>query len=313
MKRIYFVIIIILVCFLLSSCDSYLFRGSTVFGSEELFVSFVLPAWPPSDSGLLSVVYPELSHWIVEVHTPSFTGKYDCEPGDNLDFLITRDEPLAITATPVCFDNRKNKVAFFKCAGAVYPFTKDSMDLTGEQSELSVVLSWENGFTAFLMQSIFRNGKKLSYNSGELRDYILRFNWNKLINYIEEKQSDEENFYNPWLLDIAEVLGGIAYSSFKASFLNQKGVFKLDCGENNLILSSYVPENKNIQKKCRILLKKSDVNVFSDYNFNGIIIKGDSVQKVSIEYISLPLYIEEYENTFESLFSFTQPDYAILQ
>ena len=306
MKYLSFQMIICILCLLLMSCENSGFPDFLFF-EDKTSVCIKLPSWPPVDGGI-GAAYPKLSFWIVEVHTPSFTGQYECSSAESLTFEVLKNEPLCVTATPVCFNSDGKKVLFFKCAGTVYPFSVHNQFENHNQNAVygknnHFELTWKNGFTAYLVQSLFRNGKKLSYTAFELRDYISRFNWDKLINYIEEKQSDENHFYNPWLCDLKEVLNGIAFGSFKANLLNMKNVFTIDAGENNEILSSYVPENKNIQKKSEILIKKSEVNVFSDYNLNGIIIKGDSVQGLAIEYISLPLYIEEYEKTFATSIS----------
>ena len=278
------------------ACDAPLFLDQTTF-CKETMITLELPVWPPSENGSGSLLYPELVNWIVEVHTASFTGKYECARGEKICLKVLKNETLSVTATPVCLDAKGRKVCFFKCAGLILPYYKFSESST---------LLWFNGFSAHLMQSLFRNGKQLGYDSDELRNYISRFNWNKLEASIDsnlKKCLEDQGFYNPWLLDQTEVLNGIAYGSFKANLLNMKNVLKVDTGQNNEILSSYVPENENIKKNAQILIKKSEVNVFSDYNLNGIMIKGDSVQKLTLEYISLPLYIEEYEKTIDTSFS----------
>lgn len=285
-------ILIIFICGILSySCSNSPFEKEEILSGERVDVSVIIPEWPPAFNG--SQEYPQISYWILELNTASNSVTMNCTTLEReIHFCVNKNEPVSITALPVSKDSTESKKIFFKCSGGIYPYGKENTQ---------IVLSWKEGFTAFLMQSMFKSSKKMNYSQEDIKNFISKFNWEKLLNSVDEKiENQNQEAYNPWLLNKEEILKGISNGSFSARALKMKEVMEVKIPENQHILSSFIPENEKIEKKSQILIKKSEVNVFSDYNLNGILVKGDSVQNLSIENISLPLYIEEYEKNIES-------------
>ena len=132
--------------------------------------------------------------------------------------------------------------------------------------------------------------------------YITSFNWKKLVTTIQSKTTIDPNveatevFYNPWHTDLSAIKQGIAYKDFSATLLNQKNCFSVvlqDYGTNESVLSSYIPENEMIHNFSQFSLKKNEENYFSVNNQYQMIIRGSSAKNLSIEYIFLPIIIEE--------------------
>ena len=88
---------------------------------------------------------------------------------------------------------------------------------------------------------------------------------------------------------------------FTATALNLKSSFqislkdKIDCERSKSIavMSSFVPENQIIQKYGTISLTKDKASLFSLDNLYGVIFTGTSAKNVSIEYVFLPIFIND--------------------
>ena len=161
------------------------------------------------------------------------------------------------------------------------------------------------------MELLYNSASENGHKEKEIQDYIASFNWKKLQQYVSSQISSyEENlssdselqFYNPWLLDLQTVLEKIAARNFTATALNLKSTFQISVEEklgngivsgSDLILSSFVPENQIIQKYSTITLSKNKAAVFSADNLYGVIFTGSSAKNVSIEYVFLPIFIND--------------------
>lgn len=335
---------IILGCSIDNKLDSY----------EKISVN--LPVWPPFEDAIQSQAetwpcqstYPELAKWIIrirgedvdekmEVFVDGLNGSESNAIGLNenscnisekqfsISLEVAKNKPLSITATPITLNKNNQPVEFFKCAGAIYPQNYEVVKNEGkfwQGNKGNVQISWENGFSAQLMQTLYDSAAQSSYDEQMIQDFIARFNWKKMQQYIQAQiDSFEDNmqaemnmqtnantqaatlpvFYNPWLLDMQTVLEKIAMKGFTATALNLKSTFQISLEdkfyrENSeliAVMSSFVPENQIIQKYGTISLAKDKARLFSLDNLYGVIFTGTSAKNVSIEYVFLPIFIND--------------------
>ena len=122
---------------------------------------------------------------------------------------------------------------------------------------------------------------------------------------LKEKQEESSNsedksgFYNPWLLDSQELLEGIAFRNFSATKLKLSGTLKIPLDFE--VFSSYVPENdffkqnfqKNNQAFVTVAIKRPEIFLLDSMAKYGLLISASSAKNISLEFISLPIYIEE--------------------
>ena len=255
--------------------------------------TFVLPQWPRN--------LPPLVCWKVELYAPQNEYYFYAEyPAGKKDFCcrVKKNSPLYVCAFPVTGSARVHQ-RFFNCAGAVYPWQSTGINAKTE-------LSWTGGYAASLAKTLINAAETSGYKGEYVSSYIASFNWLKLNQVLQEKQEEaleEQVFYNPWLLDSQKVLEGIAYESFTATKLKMSGVFALNLDFS--VYSAYVPENQlcgpgRESEQGRISLQKNRCLLFAlpsgeqseglcDY---GLMIYGESEKKISLEFISMPIYIE---------------------
>ena len=249
-------------------------------------VDFIFPAWPEA--------LPPLLFWEVELYAPQdgirFNSKYTAD-SKGFSYRVKKNCPLYVKAVPVTqpASAQESPLYFFKAAGTVYPWQYPGS------------LSWCGGYAASLMQTLINAAEASGYRGEYVGNYIASFNWARLITTLEQKQQEgleEGVFYNPWLLDSQEVLEGIAYESFTATKLRNSGVFSVTL--DFPVYSSYVPENEfsnplQSTQQTRISIKKNVLALFAlrqtaqDF---GILIYGSSEKNMSLEFISMPIYIE---------------------
>ena len=319
-------------------------------------ISVNLPVWPPFEDAIQSQAetwpcqstYPKLAKWIIrirgedvdekmEVFVDGLDGSESNAVGLNentcdisttpfsINLEVAKNKPLSITATPITLNKNNQPVEFFKCAGAIYPQNYEVVKNKGkfwQGNKGNVQMSWENGFSAQLMQTLYDSAAQSSYDEQMIQDFIAGFNWKKMQQYIQGQiDSFEENmqaemnmqtnadtqatslpiFYNPWLLDIQTVLEKIAMQGFTATALNLKSTFQISLKdklyrENReliAVMSSFVLENQIIQRYGIISLAKDKESLFSLDNLYGAIFTGTSAKNVSIEYVFLPIFIND--------------------
>lgn len=221
-------------------------------------ITFTLPQWPQS--------LPPLEGWFIT----SDSGK-DISREQTLELTaadtsfilrVKKNEPFYICAQPVT-----KAQGFFKCAGTIYPYSQS--------------ITWSGGYAAFTMKSL---------KSTAPQSYLLQFNWERFIKTLEEKQEKSENTYNPWLLDTPAVLEAIAYHNFTATKLNMSQTLALQL--DFPVFSSYIPQN--LAEGTRII-KKGAPQLFlvadSVYK-TGVIICGTTLKKISMDFISMPIFTE---------------------
>ena len=301
---------LLLVSLLLLSCKN---DGAL---PEENDVHFILPAWPPEYSE--QSLYPELLAW--QITTNEVRNQLVNPDVQEMEVSVPKNKPFYFIAQPITKvaqtqsqpqsqTQAQSQCTFFHCAGGIYPYCYERSGKTGV-----VTVSWEQGFSACLMDSMFlsansfyssSDGKSESKSDSDrgksdYENYLASFNWKKLVDTIQTKTASEssspENFYNPWHTDLSAIKQGIAYKDFSATLLNQKNCFSVvlqDYGTNESVLSPYIPENEMIHNFSQFSLKKNEENYFSVNNQFQMIIRGSSAKNLSIEYIFLPIIIEE--------------------
>ncbi len=249
-------------------------------------VEFVFPSWPET--------IPPLLAWEVELYAPQdgirFNSKYTAD-SKGFSYRVKKNCPLYVKAVPVTLSARGQDIPqyFFKEAGTVYPW------------QYPVNLSWSGGYAASLMKTLINSAEASGYRGEYVSNYIASFNWERLLSTLEQKQQEsleEGVFYNPWLLDSQEVLEGIAYESFTATKLRNTGIFCVTL--DFPVYSSYVPENElsnplQSTEQARISIKKNVLALFAlgqTAQDSGILIYGSSEKNMSLEFISMPIYIE---------------------
>ena len=247
---------------------------SCSFMTKEEIVDFELPEWPE--------YLPELKGWKIQVFYSEALRQAQGPQGSQISgvaealeappdkkiisFHLQKNRPCSIIARPITQNN------FFKSAGTIYPYSKS--------------ISWSGGYTA----SLYKTAGQAAAN----------FNWEKLMQTLEEKALDEEAFYNPWLLETQEILEGIAYHNFTATKLKQSQTFCLEL--DFPVFSSYVPENvfMHTAERSYVTVKKDVPEVFALCQCSGtgdleyaLLISASSAKNISLEFISMPIYIEE--------------------
>ena len=282
MKRsfIFKIVALVATSFLLWACKNSWGLGEAFVQEDE--VRFILPKWPPEygDESL----YPELTGWLIT--TNDVRNQLVKPDVKEIEFSVCRNSPFYVMAQPVT-QSSLGECTFFHCAGGLYPYCYEGY----------VCLTWEQGFSAYIMDSMLFTENSLY--AKELREeYIASFNWKKFSETIQAKTENAaagnppKAFYNPWQANISAVKQGIAYRNFSVGLLNQVNCFSATL-ENNKALSSYIPENQIIYNYSQFSLKKNEENYFSVNNQYQMIIRGSSAKNLSTEYVFLPIIIEE--------------------
>lgn len=225
---------------------------------EHETVTFTLPQWPKS--------LPPLQGWSISCDS----GKDTCREqtlsltttDTSFTLRVKKNEPFYICAQPIT-----KTQGFFKCAGTIYPYSKS--------------ITWSGGYAACTMKSLKITAPQ---------SYLLRFNWERFITTLQQKQEKSENTYNPWLLDSPQVLEAIAYHNFTATKLNMTATLAIQL--DFPVFSSYVPQN--LEQNTRII-KKGNPELFlidDGVYKTGVIICGTTLKKISMDVISMPIFTE---------------------
>ena len=262
----------------LCGCSLLQDAGNHLVDSKNQTISLELPSWPD--------YLPKLSGWKICLYE---AGSSRTVEADNLKIKVPRNRPCCIIAQPLVKAPQNQQSSFFKCAGALYPYAGD-----GDGQKASLSLSWTGGYAAFLMKSIFVSGLQAGYSAEYTQELVSKFNWERLLQTLEQKNGE-----NPWLLDTQQVLEGISLHNFTANKLKSSGIINaiVTCP----VFSSYIPENEKIRQQnglnehC-VSIKSGQKSLFAldDGQFStGILIYGTSVKNISLEFISLPIYIIE--------------------
>ncbi len=279
MKNLLILCLLTLNLTLLGSCS----LSSAAAAEESICIS--LPVWPPQDS--LKEDYPQLSRWhIVVSSAKEEVSFYTCE--STVVIQTKKNRPFCLLAQPVTllFDN--NECAYFKPAGFLYPAENK---LTS-----AACATWEQGFLANIMKTLFSEGRAEALSPVEIEYLVSIFNWKKAEESIEKKISQSDKlFYNPWLLNPGPLLEGISSQSFKSTLLNATSCTGLEAANLPEIsyLSSFIPENNFFATKNQFTIQKNSPLLLGDGKKMGIFITFKSSKNISLEFIYLPIYIED--------------------
>ena len=300
-----------------SSCKGFFSESLNL--SDEESITFHLPSWPPKDE--LQQSYPDLTSWLISIESEDCSKKFtlpvsspeNVSPdktengitisGSTITLKAKKNKPLSITAQPIT-----EGVLFFKQAGFIYPYDCISSGTSTSKNNIT----WSQGFLATVMENIFKNK---NYSKSELNDFISHFNWKKASEIIKNKLNNSEEHYNPWLLNETRLMEKICSKKASSIYFNMSSTEEVPLsslianqdqaqedshsskgtsptGPSPTILSSFIPENSSIPLKKSILLKKQQPTLIFTSKNTGIMCTYYSINKISLEYILLPIYIE---------------------
>lgn len=235
----------------------------------------------------------EITRWKIEINSINEQQKYYVSSNTLWIAIKTPfNYPVSVTATPLIKSslNGSDEIQFFQMSGGIYPYDFD-------ESQNFVSLTWEAGFTAYLMQQLYKsNSPKKQINT-----FIQTFNWKNLEKKIFEKTTtsikDGERFYNPWLCDIEKILSAISKKTFSTTLLNNSKCNTYIIDEKKIdissrIFSSYIPENQFIREHNQITIKTTKTNFFM-CNEQCLVLQVSSSKNVSTAIVNMPIYIEE--------------------
>lgn len=285
------------------------------FFSDDEKIDFTLPSWP-SD-------YPPLSRWQITLLAADFEKEfYLPAEAKNFSLELKRNEPVCLTASPLTLlsdrqavssgnsANSRPETNFFKPAGSIYPYSAGGNVYSGNAE---CPLTWEEGFTAAVMQKIIRSSRKDGNSSQKIKSFLMEFNWKKMNEKIQKNISDSimsfENpdekskakFYNPWQIDSSTLLDNLSFAVFESKYLNTIYIFTISKESAKIpaeaqIFSSFIPENQILQKYGFLTLKKKTPQSYLLDNTYAISLIATSAKNVSAALTYMPILIEDYEH-----------------
>ncbi len=254
---------------------------------EEDSVCITLPSWPPKQD--VADNYPSFSRWQVSIFSAEQQQSFYTYK-DSITVNIKKNRPFCITAQPITLLQDGHECAYFMPAGYMYPFSSENE------------ATWEQGYLAFTMSMIFKEAIDDCLSPVDIEYFISTFNWKKAQSSIETKiYSDSELFYNPWLIPYSKLIESISSGNFKASVLNPTGSAPLELEflnnyigkQSDLLLSSFIPENHTLNQKKQFTVMKNSPILIAVPNSFGLFINYKSSKNISLEFIYLPIYIED--------------------
>lgn len=268
---------------------NFLFFSCTFFEEKQEEITFHLPDF----SSILNE-FSDLEFAFWQIKYQNAEGCFYEKTNENKIIIKTsKNEPLSVLAFPIIILPDKTFSQFFKPCGTIYPY---------EYDDFSQNLTWENGFCASLINMLFDSKYESDFTSSQINDFLKTFNWQKMMqtisknasqNYEEILSSSTDKFYNPWQIDISELLKNLSAKNFTSSLLKTTSVFTfskedLNFLEKDIILSSYVPENTIIKEKSIFTLRKNFPSLFLFNNFYGSLIIASSSKKISVQWTYMP-------------------------
>lgn len=268
---------------------NFLFFSCTFFEEKQEEITFFLPDF----SSILNE-FSDLEFAFWQIQYQNSEGKFHEKTCDNKIIIKTnKNEPLSVLAFPIIVLPDKTFSQFFKPCGTIYPYDYD---------DFSQNLTWENGFCANLINMLFDSSAESNLSTSQINDFIKTFNWKKLMqsiskttsqNHEEILSSSSNKFYNPWQIDIQKLLENLSTKKFTSSLLKTNSIYNFskedfNFSENDIILSSYVPENIILKEKSIFTLKKDFPSLFLFNNFYGILITASSSKNISVQWTYMP-------------------------
>lgn len=276
------------------------FFSCSFFEEKEEEITFYLPEFSTEISSLCKT---EFSHWQIKIQNSEKV--FFKETAENKITIKTKkNEPLSVLAFPINKLSDGNLCQFFKPCGTIYPY-----DFNYDNS--SQTLTWENGFCASIINHLFESQKESDFSSSQINEFIKSFNWQKMMQTLLEKiaensheienfqsnsqsNSQSQKFFNPWQIDISNLLENLSTKNFSSSLIKTSYIFtfsKEDLGFSldDEVLSSYVPENAFINECSILSFKKNNPTLFLCNNFYGTLITATSAKKTSVQWIYMPI------------------------
>lgn len=254
-------------------CGCRLFTESPA----EESLTITLPVWPPEAS--LSSSYPPLSRWHIIIASGEEEQSFYTTSGQ-VSVSSKKNRPFCILAWPLTLLDNRKECSYFLPAGYLYTQTSKEAD-------------WNQGFLAYIMKTLFSEGLSQSLSPVDVEYLISTFNWKKAQETIDNKISQSDKlFYNPWLISKAQLLEGISSQAFNSSLLNASGSTALEAPAPHL-LSSFIPENSFAASKNQFTALKNTPLLIGDGHKYGIYVTYKSAKNISLEFIYLPIYIED--------------------
>ena len=244
-------------------------------------VTFYLPQLPPS-----GCTYWQISAscpWEVQTFTTT---------ASSFQLQLSKNQPVSVLAQPITKLANNSKLQFFKPAGTIYPYDFDS-------DSSCQTLSWENGFSADIMNRLIANGLENQLPPEQINTYISSFNWKKLMETIsinQQKNLEElelnltDNFYNPWQLDSTRLLENLSTQSFSSTYLTPTNLYTVTL--DFPLTSSYIPMNHYLEGNHPLTLKKNEPELFLYQENYGVLITGSSGKNISLQWIYVPIIKE---------------------
>ena len=269
-------------CFGAASC-------ADVFTAEEEYTLF-LPEW---NDGVMQPL--ELCGWNVTV----------CRGSEETAFFVPleaqsfcaeyqKNAPVSVTARPLCrlaatcTDGKSDSPAleFFMPCGTILPFCTE--------------LSWRNGFSAEILRRFYRSAEILGFDRTATLNHARRFNWEKLMQTLSQKEAASAQPYNPWLLDTDDILSAVCGGTFSASRLTQKKCLEISQRQDALFIPAdsrafcaYVPQND--ESYCgSVLVKQNKTEKLLRFDgerksLSFIFVKAADEQKISVTACKVPI------------------------
>lgn len=210
---------------------------------------------------------------------------YSSEKYVELEF--EKNKPASVCITPLMLNSDNQKVIFFKPAGFVYPYEKEA--------------TWEGGFCAWIFQTLYKSKNETEISTQQIIQFLSEYNWKKLLEALYNEQAKDQ-MYNPWKIEVKNLLDSISGRNFKSSLLKQKNVYSIPIDKLELnkfgiekIYSSYIPENEPCLDNKTINLKKNEMTNYMINNDFSLLITYNSSKNIFKEVVYMPINNEAYE------------------
>ena len=272
-----------------------LFLSSCNLFEQTESINLLLPAWPPTK---VSASYPKLSGWLISFIGNNVSESFTLPPEtSSFQLDVNKNDFTAILAEPVTFsENSDYEILFFKPAGGIYPALCSDSDL---------ILSWEGGYSAHLVEILYKSCRDNSDSLEKTHSFLSKFNWFRFNEKILEKSCSENDFFNPWMLNTETILQSITSGDFNAGKLNKTPLLIISSFQSQEFLnvlsndflpenamSPYIPETEKIQKLKSIPVYNSKENRYAFTNDILLIINVNESKKLSASSVFLPKKID---------------------
>lgn len=242
-------------------------------------VTIELPQWPDS--------LPPFSRWKILIVNSEEEYSF-FTPDSSVRISVEKNKPFCLIAQPLTLLSDNSESTFFKPAGFIYPWSAGLAKAT-----------WEEGFLSDVMAKFFRDGRAACTSPGETEYLAGIFNWKKAEVVIEKKIEEskavgsEKSLFNPWFIDYNALLQNLSAGGFKQSLLNTPACATAPVCRAQNYYSSFVPENLSENENQQFTIRKNMPEVYQYQRDYGVLIEYKSLKNISLEFIFLPIYIED--------------------